>query len=104
MIKRILRYYDVQTQRIPDRAIKVLANGLNNMSKHPANWFNTTLLFLKDGARLDQRNSAMSVVAGLMGADSLLASSGAVISQYLKFHNKTRPAETELFLPGGYLF
>ena len=78
MIKRILRYYDVQTQRIPDRAIKVLANGLNNMSKHPANWFNTTLLFLKDGARLDQRNSAMSVVAGLMGADSLLARSNSM--------------------------
>ena len=78
MIKRILRYYDVQTQRIPDRAIKVLANGLNAMSKSPGNWFNTAYLFLKDGARLDQRNSAMSVVAGLLGADSLLARSNSM--------------------------
>ena len=72
-IRRILTEAGVHTDRIPDNKLKILSKGLNTMRNSAANWMNPLQLQLKEGDRLDQRNTAMSVVAGLLGVGSLLA-------------------------------
>jgi len=77
-VKSILRTYHVNVQRIPDKAMKVLAKGINKMVDDPTNQIFACDLELTEGSRLDQRNSAMSVVAGLLGAGTLLARSDSM--------------------------
>ena len=77
-IRQTLKLCNVKDEKIPDKAINVLTNGLNEMFGNPANILITASLELPDGARLDHRNSAMSVVAGLFGAGSLLVRSDNV--------------------------
>ena len=77
-IRAILRECGVNEARIPEKAMNILGEGLNVLIKNPVNNILTYGLGLPDGTRLDQRNSAMSVVAGLLGAGSLLARSDSV--------------------------
>lgn len=57
---------DEQTQ-------KVLFGGLQSMRKDVSVWINGNYLGLQEGARLDNRNSAMSSVANLLGMPHLVA-------------------------------
>ncbi|MBR6173541.1 MAG: Fic family protein [Eubacterium sp.] len=77
-IRQMLRLCKVKEERIPDSAMKVLTEGLNEMFANAANQIISGSLELPDGSRMDHRNSAMSVVAGLLGAGSLLARSDSV--------------------------
>ena len=74
-IKLLLDSVGVNVMIIPDKAITILKNGLNSMAKNASYHFSTLYLFMQDGDRLDHRNSAMSTIASLMGASSLLAKS-----------------------------
>ena len=77
-LRNMLRESKVKEELIPDKAIKILCEGLNDMSGNAANKLLTLGLQLPNGTRLDHRNSAMSIVAGLLGAGSLLARSDSV--------------------------
>ena len=77
-IRALLKQCKVKEDRIPDKAMNILKEGLNKMMGNPANNILTFGLGFSDGTRLDQRNSAMSAVAGLLGAGSLLARSDTV--------------------------
>ncbi len=50
-----------------------LLAGLSDLANTPASEMLTVSQGLSDGARLDNRNTAMSQVAGLMGLSGLLA-------------------------------
>lgn len=52
---------------------KVLYSGLQDMRKDVSVWINGNYLGLEEGARLDNRNSAMSSVANLLGQPDLVA-------------------------------
>lgn len=54
---------------------KELARGIRRMARNVSNVINSQSLELKDGDRLDNRNSAMSAVASLLGVPELLAKS-----------------------------
>ena len=77
-LRSMLKESKVKEDRIPDKAIKILGEGLNEMIGNPVNVILSYGLELPDNSRLDQRNSAMSVVAGLLGVGSLLARSDNV--------------------------
>ena len=55
------------------RAYSLLRGGLERFSGNVANILNTRSLMLKEGDRLDQRNTAMSAVASLLGVPELVA-------------------------------
>jgi len=77
-IRNLLKLCNVNVEKIPDKAVDVLTKGLNKLIKNPVNSILTAGLVLPEGTRLDHRNSAMSAVAGLLGAGSLLARSDNV--------------------------
>lgn len=56
-------------------AKNILMENFDTFVKEPAYWVNGLELGLKDGDRLDQRNSAMSAVANLLGVSKLVARS-----------------------------
>ena len=74
-LKEYMQKVGVDLNKIPDAALKTLAAGLGEMTEKPGYIINGYGLELKDGQRLDNRNSAMSAVADLLGAGSLLARS-----------------------------
>ena len=55
-------------------SLEFLAKGLENLSKTPLSHLNT-MIGMKDGQRIDTRNSAMSAVADLLGTPHLIARS-----------------------------
>ena len=77
-IRAIFKECGVRENRIPEKAIDSLREGLNELIKNPVNNILTLGLELPNDTRMDQRNTAMSVVAGLLGAGSLLARSDSV--------------------------
>lgn len=77
-VKNYLRSKGVQTGNISKNAMKTLTDGLNAAIRQVAPLLNTYSLELKDGDRLDNRNTAMSAVADLLGAGSLLARSDSM--------------------------
>ena len=75
IIKAHLREMNVSFKFISDKALKTLANGLAEMAGDPSNEINAYNLQLRDGQRLDSRNSAMSAVADLLGVGDSVARS-----------------------------
>lgn len=71
--KKILSRAGMDT--LPGEVSFALTRGMTTLAGKPANWINGVDLGLKDGARLDQRNSAMSAVANLLGVPKLVAHS-----------------------------
>ena len=65
----------LDTAGIPDKALKTLADGFTKMKSDVGLSINATGLKLEDGSRLDNRNSAMSSVATLLGVSKLIARS-----------------------------
>ena len=65
----------IDTALISGDAITILTNGLNEMKSNIANEIENWGLELKDGDRIDNRNSCMSAVASLLGASGLIARS-----------------------------
>ena len=74
-VKEYMQKVGVNVDQIPKEAFKTLADGLGKMAEKPGYAINGYGLELKDGQRLDNRNSAMSAVADLLGAGYLLARS-----------------------------
>ncbi len=74
-VKEYLNSIGVNTAKIPKPALEKLTAGLKDLQKQPAFEINGYGLELKEGTRLDQRNTAMSVVADLLGKGYLLAKS-----------------------------
>ncbi|MBR4194234.1 MAG: hypothetical protein IKQ54_07915 [Oscillospiraceae bacterium] len=74
-VKEYLTKIGVDAAKIPDGAFRKLTEGLGELQAQPGFAINGYGLELKEGQRLDQRNSAMSVVAGLLGVSFLLARS-----------------------------
>ena len=56
-------------------AVANMFDAMTEQAKEPSFWVNGLELGLKDGDRLDQRNSAMSAVANLLGVSRLVAHS-----------------------------
>ncbi|MBQ1677934.1 MAG: hypothetical protein II062_00180 [Oscillospiraceae bacterium] len=77
-VKSWLQTKGIRTDRISKNAMKTLTDGLNQTVNGVAAMLNTYSLELKDGDRLDNRNTAMSAVADLLGAGSLLARSDSM--------------------------
>ncbi|MBR6378073.1 MAG: hypothetical protein IKS05_09985 [Oscillospiraceae bacterium] len=73
--RQLLQDYKVNTKNIPDKAIAVLDDFFASMKKSSSNQLGLNDLKLKEGVRLDNRNSAMTAVADLMGLPQLLARS-----------------------------
>lgn len=65
----------ISLRKVPKEAWDVLGKGFLQIVKEPGKYINGTTLGLKNGTRLDQRNSAMSAVAGLLGVPKLVARS-----------------------------
>jgi len=63
----------IDSHKVPEEAWDILGKGFLQIVKEPGNYINGTTLGLKNGTRLDQRNSAMSAVAGLLGVPKLVA-------------------------------
>lgn len=61
--------------KLPSNVSFALNREMTRLALEPANWINGVDLGLKEGARLDQRNSAMSAVANLLGVPKLVAHS-----------------------------
>ena len=61
--------------KLPSNVSFALNREMTKLAREPANWINGVDLGLKEGARLDQRNSAMSAVANLLGVPKLVAHS-----------------------------
>ena len=72
-IKTILRRAQLNT--LPSDVSFALTREIANLAKEPAYWVNSLELGLKEGDRIDQRNSAMSAVANLLGVPKLVAHS-----------------------------
>ena len=77
-VKEYLNKIGVDVKKIPGDAIKTLTKGFEAMIKQPGNIINSVGLELKDGQRLDNRNSAMTAVADLLGVGGLLARSDSM--------------------------
>ena len=73
--REMLKQYKVNTKNIPDKALAILEDYFATMKENAANHLGLTDLKLKEGIRLDNRNSAMSAVADLVGLPHLLARS-----------------------------
>ncbi len=74
-VRELMRKMKFDPAGIPPRALKALAVGSEALLKNPGNEINGFNLELEDGTRLDQRNSAMSAAAELLGVGQLLARS-----------------------------
>ena len=73
----LLERAGVNTKKLSQHAqsSRTLIEGVDDFIREPAYWMNGLELGLKDGDRLDQRNSAMSAVANLLGVPKLVARS-----------------------------
>ena len=74
-INIILENSGVDMGNFSGPAKRILTEGMAKSAREPAHWVNGLELGLKDGDRLDQRNSAMSAVANLLGVSKLVARS-----------------------------
>lgn len=74
-VREYMKTVGMNVERIPKEAFHTLAVGLGRMAEQPGYAINGCGLELKDGQRLDNRNSAMTAVADLLGVGSLLARS-----------------------------
>ena len=72
-MKTFLKKCRINTKLLSGDAIDLLTEGLNKLSNDTALQIRGQRLMLKDGARLDNRNSAMSAVASLLGVPKLIA-------------------------------
>lgn len=72
-MKNFLKKCHVNTKLLSGDAIAVLTEGFNKLSNDMALQIRGQRLMLEDGARLDNRNSAMSAVASLLGVPKLIA-------------------------------
>ena len=73
--KELLKSYKVPVKNVPDKALAVLDDFFASQKKSASNQVGLNDLKLKNGVRLDNRNSAMSAVADLLGTPRLLARS-----------------------------
>lgn len=74
-VKEYMQKVGLKVELISKEAFQTLASGLGKLAEQPGYAINGYGLELKDGQRLDNRNSAMSAVADLLGVGSLLAKS-----------------------------
>ena len=74
-VRDYLKRIGVRVDRLSRKALQTLTDGLGKMAERPGNALNTVGLELTDGQRLDNRNTAMSAVADLLGVGSLVARS-----------------------------
>ena len=74
-VPTVMKRAGVDLNKVSVGARSTLMEGITGFVKEPAYWVNGLELGLKDGDRLDQRNSAMSAVAGLLGVPKLVARS-----------------------------
>lgn len=72
-MKTFLKKCRINTKLLSGDAIAVLTEGFNKLSNDMALQIRGQRLMLEDGARLDNRNSAMSAVASLLGVPKLIA-------------------------------
>lgn len=72
-MKTFLKKCRINTKLLSGNAIAVLTEGFNKLSNDTALQIRGQRLMLEDGARLDNRNSAMSAVASLLGVPKLIA-------------------------------
>ena len=70
-----LKKIGIDTDQMPEDVSDALKQGIRDGCKDLTNLVNADCLGLKDGDRFDQRNSAMSALAGLVGRPKLLAHS-----------------------------
>lgn len=75
LIRSYLNDMGVNVDQISKKAFKTLKAGLGEMINNPANEINAFGLQLREGQRLDNRNSAMSAVADLLGIGDSIARS-----------------------------
>lgn len=73
--KDLLKTYKVPVKNIPDKALAVLDDFFASQKTSASNQVSLNDLKLKEGVRMDNRNSAMSAVADLIGTPRLLARS-----------------------------
>ena len=66
---------NIETSNISDQAMKILTDGFNKVKDDVGISINNWDLELRDGDRIDNRNSAMSAVASLFGVSGLIARS-----------------------------
>ena len=71
--KALLNDMGYNAETMSSQAFSILEKGLTRYSYNVSNITNTKTLLLKEGDRLDQRNSAMSAVASLLGVPNLVA-------------------------------
>ena len=74
-VDKFLKKIGVNTDELPLDVLEALTKRLEAGCKDITNLVNADCLGLKDGDRFDQRNSAMSALAGLVGKPQLLARS-----------------------------
>lgn len=74
-IRSLMQKMNFDPAGIPPAALKALASGSEAMLNDVGNEINGYNLELTDGTRLDQRNSAMSAAAEMLGIGQLLARS-----------------------------
>lgn len=74
-LKPILTWAGIDTRKISSKAMETLRAGLEGFCNKPTNSIFGCRLQMKEGDRLDNRNTAMSRVASLLGVSSLLARS-----------------------------
>ena len=71
--KELLNDMGYSSDSMSKMAFSMLQKGLNYFSNSVSDVINTRSLLLKEGDRLDQRNTAMSAVASLLGVPELVA-------------------------------
>ncbi|MBR4657207.1 MAG: hypothetical protein IKO68_11755 [Oscillospiraceae bacterium] len=69
----LLNEMGYSAETLSNQAFSILEEGLTKYSYVVSDVINTRGLLLKDGDRLDQRNSAMSAVASILGVPELVA-------------------------------
>ena len=74
-VKGVLSEIGVKTDEMDSDVLDVIEEGIVELCKDPSHYINASTLGLKDNDRLDQRNSAMSAVAGLLGMPEIIARS-----------------------------
>lgn len=73
--KTVLRKGGVDVDKVPKAALKVMQQGLTKIKNNIGLDINAERLEIADRARIDNRNVAMSAVAGLLGCSKLVARS-----------------------------
>ena len=74
-VKAVLAMGGINFEIIPKAALNVLNKGFNKMKADIGLEINTTRLEIREGERIDNRNSALSAVAGLLGCSNTVAKS-----------------------------